>query len=87
MTRLILMQPNIWLLDEPTASMDDELERRCLDALRESLSVEKTAIIVTHKPSILPLVTHLIVVSHHQVLLYGKRDEVLKGLQSVSKQA
>jgi ATP-binding cassette subfamily C protein LapB len=86
-TRLILTQPQIWLLDEPTASMDDDLERRCLVALKDSLTPERTAIIVTHKPSILPLVTHLIVVSEHRVLLMGTRDEVLQRLKSVPKNA
>lgn len=82
-TRLILTQPQIWLLDEPTASMDDDLERRCLAALKDSLTPERTAVIVTHKPSILPLVTHLIVVSEHRVLLMGTRDEVLQRLKTV----
>ena len=82
-TRLILTQPRIWLLDEPTASMDDELERRCLVALKDSLTPERTAIIVTHKPSILPLVTHLIVVSQHRVMLSGPRDEVLQRLRAL----
>ena len=82
-TRLVLTQPRIWLLDEPTAHMDDELERRCLVTLKDSLTPERTAIIVTHKPSILPLLTHLIVVSRHQVLFSGLRDEVLQRLASL----
>ena len=86
-TRLILTQPRIWLLDEPTASMDDELERRCLAALKDSLTPERTAIIVTHKPSILPLVNHLIVVSQHRVLLSGPRDEVLHSLKALPPKA
>ena len=86
-TRLILTQPRIWLLDEPTASMDDELERRCLATLKDSLTPERTAIIVTHKPSILPLVNHLIVVSQHRVLLSGPRDEVLYSLKALPAKA
>ena len=82
-TRLVLTQPRIWLLDEPTAHMDDDLERRCLATLKDSLTPDRTAIIVTHKPSILPLVTHLIVVSQHRVLFSGLRDDVLQRLKSL----
>ncbi len=82
-TRLVLTQPRIWLLDEPTASMDDELERRCLAVLKENLTPERTAVIVTHKPSVLPLVTHLVVVSQHRVLFSGLRDDVLQSLRSI----
>ncbi|MES2942113.1 MAG: ATP-binding cassette domain-containing protein [Pseudomonadota bacterium] len=82
-TRLILVQPRIWLLDEPTASMDDELERKCLAVLKDSLTPERTAIVVTHKPSILPMMTHLIVVSQHRILLSGPRDEVLQSLKAI----
>ena len=82
-TRLVLTQPRIWLLDEPTAHMDDDLEQRCLATLKESLSPDRTAIIVTHKSSILPLVTHLIVVSQHRVLFSGLRDDVLQRLKSL----
>lgn len=86
-TRLILTQPKIWLLDEPTAHMDDELERRCLAVLQESLSAERTAVIVTHKPSILPLLTHVVLVSQHRVLMVGTRDEVLSRLKALPQLA
>ncbi|MFT8251793.1 ATP-binding cassette domain-containing protein, partial [Salmonella enterica] len=32
-TRLLLCRPDIFLLDEPTASMDEDLERHCLGVL------------------------------------------------------
>ena len=79
-TRIVLTQPSIWLLDEPTASMDDELERRCLGVLKQAFTAQRTAIIVTHKPSILPLVDRIIVIAHQGIVLDGPRDEVLKRL-------
>ena len=82
LTRLVLTQPSVWLLDEPTASMDDETERRCLQLLKDTMKPEHTAIMVTHKPSILPLVNRLIVVAQHRIVMDGPRDEVLAKLRA-----
>jgi ATP-binding cassette subfamily C protein LapB len=77
-TRLVLTNPSILLLDEPTATMDDEQERQCLRVLAEEASHGKTLIVVTHKPSVLPLVQRIIVVAGNRVVLDGPRDEVLQ---------
>lgn len=80
-TRLVLCQPNVYLLDEPTATMDDEQERRCLQVLVEEANAGKTMVIVTHKPAILPLVTRIMVVVGNKVVIDGPRDVVLQQLQ------
>jgi ATP-binding cassette subfamily C protein LapB len=79
-TRLILAQPRVLLLDEPTASMDDAQERRCLGVLNEELSPERTLVIVTHKRAVLSLVSRLIVVTGNRIVMDGSRDEVLAHL-------
>ncbi len=86
-TRLVLCNPAVWLLDEPTASMDDEQERRCLAVLAQESQAGKTMLIVTHKPSILPLVTRIMVVSGNSVVMDGPRDAVLQELQKRHTQA
>ncbi len=80
-TRLVLCSPTIYLLDEPTATMDDEQERRCLQVLAQEAQAGKTLVIVTHKPTILPLVTRIIVVVGNKVVIDGPRDAVLQQLQ------
>jgi ABC-type bacteriocin/lantibiotic exporter with double-glycine peptidase domain len=80
-TRLILCNPNVLLLDEPTATMDDEQERRCLAVLAQQAQMGKGMVIVTHKPSVLPLVTRLIVMVGHSIVLDGPRDDVLQKLK------
>ena len=80
-TRLVLCDPSIYLLDEPTASMDDEQERRCLQVLAQEAEAGKTMVIVTHKTSILPLVNRIILVLGNQILMDGPRDAVLQELQ------
>jgi len=80
-TRLVLCQPCIYLLDEPTATMNDEQEKRCLKLLEQEASAGKSMVIVTHKPSLLPLASRVIVVASNRVVLDGPRDVVLKQLQ------
>jgi ATP-binding cassette subfamily C protein LapB len=43
--------------------------------------------VVTHKPSILPLVNRIIIVSGNQIVMDGPRDVVLAKLQENSAQA
>ena len=80
-TRLILCQPDIYLLDEPTATMDDMQERQCMAVLAEEANAGKTLVIVTHKPGTLALVNRIIVVAGSSIVLDGPRDAVLQQLQ------
>lgn len=80
-TRLILCSPKVLLLDEPTATMDEEQERRCLGVLAQEAQAGKGMVIVTHKPSLLPLVTRIIVMVGNNIVLDGPRDEVIQKLQ------
>jgi ATP-binding cassette subfamily C protein LapB len=85
-TRIVLTQPTVWLLDEPTASMDEDLEKRCLGVLKQAFNQTThniTAVIVTHKPSIIPLVDRIIVISNNMIVLDGKRDDVLRRLSAI----
>jgi ATP-binding cassette subfamily C protein LapB len=82
LTRVFLRNPQIWLLDEPTASMDRALESQVLNALRNRLTSKDTLILVTHKPELLNLVDRLIVIAGHQVVLDGPKAQVIAQLQA-----
>ena len=81
LTRLLLSNPAIWLLDEPTASMDEQTEHRCLNLLRDTIKPENTLVLVTHKPILLSMVNRLIVVKGHQIIIDGPRDAVIEKLK------
>lgn len=81
LTRLLLARPQIWLLDEPTSSMDDATELRTLQILRQVIQPDQTLILVTHKPAMLALTGRLIVMGQEGILLDGLRDAVLATLQ------
>ena len=76
-TRILLCNPQILLLDEPTANMDGQQEAHCISILSDELQQSKTFVVVTHKPSLLPLVDRIIVIAKHQIVMDGPRDEIL----------
>ncbi len=82
LTRVFLRSPQIWLLDEPTASMDRALESHILEALKNKMTTKDTLILVTHKPELLELVDRLIVIAGHQVVLDGPKAMVIQQLQA-----
>jgi len=82
LTRLILRNPNIWLLDEPTASIDGPLEMKILNLIKSALRETDTLIVVTHKPNILAIVDRIIVVNGGKIVLDGPRDSVIEKLSA-----
>jgi len=81
-TRLLLAHPSIWLLDEPTASMDDRSEKMVISAFAKTIRPEDTMVLVTHKPVMLTLVDRLIIMNASGIVMDGPRDEVLSKLQN-----
>lgn len=80
LTRLLLRQPAVLLLDEPTAAMDAELEASVMHSLLAALPTSTTVVLVTHKASLLRLVDRVIVMDQGRILLDGPRSEVLTKL-------
>lgn len=80
LTRLLLRQPALLLLDEPTAAMDAELEARVIQNVLSALPVSTTVVLVTHKASLLRLVDRVIVMDQGRILLDGPRSEILTKL-------
>ena len=76
----LALKPKVLLLDEPTATMDDAQERQCLGVLAQEAQAGKGMVIVTHKSTVLPLVTRLLVMVGNSIVLDGPRDEILQKL-------
>ncbi|MEB3754570.1 type I secretion system permease/ATPase [Acinetobacter sp. MD2(2019)] len=76
LTRLLLRQPNILLLDEPTASLDDVSEKMLIDQLKLWLG-QKTLVIATHRRAVLDLVDRIIVVNDGKIVMDGPKAQIL----------
>lgn len=77
LARLLIRQPNILLLDEPTASIDDISEQQFIEHLKGWLG-QKTLIIATHRRAVLELVDRVIVVHDGKIVMDGPKNQVLK---------
>ena len=81
-TRLVLTNPSIWLLDEPTASMDNAQEQQCIQVIAQALQQGgKTLILSTHKTSLLNLVDRIIIMANNQIVMDGPKQAILAQLQ------
>jgi ATP-binding cassette subfamily C protein LapB len=87
LTRLLLSTPAAWLLDEPTAAMDEATEQRSLAVLRQAIAPEQTLILVTHKPVLLGLVDRFIVLLPGGGVIDGPKATVLERLRQSAAQA
>lgn len=84
LTRLLLSPPKIWLMDEPTAAMDETTEMQCWRALTQRIQKDQTLILVTHKFALLGLVDRVVVLAPEGVVLDGPRDAVVAKLRQKS---
>ena len=80
LTRMIVANKKIILLDEPTASMDEGTERQIISMLHQKLSPDQTMVVVTHKPIVLNMVDRIIVLTPNGIAVDGTKEEVLAKL-------
>ena len=86
LARLLVRQPHVVLLDEPTASMDEATERHFIKHFG-AWAKGRTVVVATHRMRMLELVDRIIVVDNGKVVLDNSKDKallVLRGLKNVS---
>ncbi|MCC7487800.1 MAG: type I secretion system permease/ATPase [Burkholderiales bacterium] len=79
LARALLANPRVYLLDEPTSSMDHNTEQAFIAEFRK-VAAGRTLVLATHKPAMLALVDRLIVLDSGKVVADGPRDVILKAL-------
>lgn len=79
LSRLLIRQPSVLILDEPTASLDENSEKNFLNALDEWAD-QRSLIIATHRMSVLRIVNRIIVVDNGRIVLDDDREAALSRL-------
>ena len=76
--RVVIAQPRIWLLDEPTASLDNESETRVLKVIAAHVRPEDILVFSTHRPLLAAnLATRVVVMQQGEIIKDGRPDGVL----------
>ena len=81
--RAVIAKPNILLMDEPTASMDNATENQLVERLSQA-TPDTTCVFVTHRGAMLKMADHIIVMEKGQIVLAGPRDKVLEKMQGAA---
>lgn len=84
--RAMIGEPSIYLMDEPTSSMDSNTEMALVRHLDEATK-GKTAVFVTHRGPLVSIADRIVVVEAGQIVIDGPRDAVLKKLKEAASQA
>ena len=77
--RMMLRNPQLVFMDEPTANMDQNSEARVIAVLKEWLQ-GRTLLISTHRPQLLEWVDHIAVIDAGQCVAMGPKQEMIEKL-------
>lgn len=78
--RGLLLEPPVLIMDEPTNAMDNSTEEQFKNRLQTLLD-GRTLLLVTHRASLLSLVSRVIVMDGGRIVADGPKDQVLEALR------
>ena len=77
--RMMLRNPQLVFMDEPTANMDQNSESRVISVLKEWLQ-GRTLLMSTHRPQLLEWVDHIAIIDAGQCVAMGPKQEMINKL-------
>ncbi len=87
LARAMIRKPKIMFMDEPTAHFDVRSETEFLDRLKGIAKSDMTIIVSTHRPSLLSLVSRILVFEKGKLVADGPREAILASLQASAKRS
>lgn len=82
--RMMLREPAVLLLDEPTANLDEITESELIDQLK-TFTATRTLIVSTHRMKVLELVERIIVIDGGKIVLDEPKDKALRILSGAEQ--
>jgi ATP-binding cassette subfamily C exporter for protease/lipase len=82
LARALYGDPMLVVLDEPNSNLDDQGEKALADAITDLSARGRTSVLITHRPSILPVTNKLMVLRDGAVAAFGPREQVLAALNA-----
>ena len=81
LARAMYGEPELVVLDEPNANLDDEGEAALVSAVQGMKAKGKTVVLISHRPGIVGVADRLLILYQGTVQASGPRDGVLAALQ------
>lgn len=82
LARMFMVPARIWLLDEPTASLDRESEQAVIEGIRRLVRPDDLVILSTHRPRLAAaFATRVVMLRRGQVVADGPAQDILQRLQ------
>ncbi len=82
LARAMYGNPQIMVLDEPNANLDDVGEKALVTAIQQMKAEGKTVFLITHRLNILGVADQLLIMRDGEVADFGERDAVIAKMQA-----
>lgn len=88
LSRTITAKPTIWLLDEPTASLDAETEKRVWEVLEKHIKPDDILVVSTHRPMLAAhIANRVLLMQQGKVIRDGAPAAMFPAMTNSAKQA
>ena len=77
LSRAVLFDQPLLVMDEPTSAMDQMMEDRLVKRL-SSYANDKTLLLITHKPNMLKLCDRIIVLDQGRITFNGSKEQYVE---------
>lgn len=84
LARAVFNSPAFIVLDEPNANLDDAGEHALIQAINTVRTQGKTVVIISHRPTLLGVVSKILLLNEGAVQQFGTREKVFASLREAN---